>query len=154
MSIYRVKLTPHIAQNISLTKYHDRNSFRVKIVASEATTYEDEFAPAFSSEFDDDVIIGLRTAKIFGHRRTVVNSGKNQDEFCFVCSVPDLMAYPEDSPATGQDPPFFRKDTIDIYLPNPEMYKKFLAEITAQVTVLMKSLSDRDSLEVAETHGP
>ena len=154
MSIYRVKLTPHISQSISQTKYHDRNSFRVKIVASEATAYEDEFTPSFSPEFDGDVAAGLRTAKIFGHRRTVVNSGKNQDEFCFVCSVPDLSAYPEDSPAAGQDPPFFRKDTIDIYLPNPVMYEKFLTEITAQVTVLMKSLSDRDSLEVAETHGP
>ena len=154
MSTYRVKLTPYIAENVPQTKYHDRNSFRVKIVASEATTYEDEFSSSFSPAFDGDVTIGLGTAKIFGHRRTTVNSSKNQDEFCFVCSVHDLLAYPEDAPAAGQDPPFFRKDTIDIYLPNPKLYKEFIAEITSQVAVLMDSLSKRDSLEIVETYGP
>jgi hypothetical protein len=152
MSTYRVKLTPYIPPDTAQTKYHDRSSFRVKIVASDVTTFEDEFSPSFNTAFDGDnnsyQTIGLGTAKIFGHRLTVVNSGKNQDEFCFVCSVADLLAYPEDTPAAGQDPPFFRKNTIDIYLPNPN-----ITEITSQVAILMKSLSDRDSLEIVETHG-
>ena len=134
MLTYRVKLTPHISPNIPKDKYHARNSFRVKIIASDAEN--------------------IGTNKIFGHRLTRVNDTTNQDEFCFVYSVADLTAYPEDSPATGQDPPFFRKDTIDIFLPNPNMYDRFITEITSQVNILMKSLQDRDKLESSETHGP
>jgi len=134
MPTYRVKLTPHVSPDIPEDKYHDRNSLRVKIVASDAE--------------------GLNDAKIFGHRYTAVNGSTNQDEFCFVCSVADLRAYPVDVPAAGQDPPFFRKDTIDIYLPNPNMYDAFVKEITDQVAILMKSLTGRDSLEATETHGP
>ena len=115
--------------------YHlHNNSLRVKIVASDAE--------------------GLNDSKIFGHRYTRINDSANQDEFCFVCSVADLLAYPADTPAAGQDPPFFRKDTLDIYLPNPNMYDNFIKEVTDQVTILMESLTERDSLESTETHGP
>jgi hypothetical protein len=132
MSTYRVKLTPEVAQNIPTDKYHQRNSLRVKIEASD--------------------VEGLADANIFGHKKTKVNDGTDQDEFCFVCSVADLSAYPVGTPAAGQDPAFFRKAIIDIYLPNPNLYDKFITEVTDQVTLLLTSLEDRDTLEASETY--
>ena len=61
-------------------------------------------------------------AAIFLHQKTLVDpyqsGGTVQDEFVCICSPFDLTIYPENEPATGQFPAFFRKSVVDIILPS------------------------------------
>jgi len=121
---YRIKLTPFTP---SFIKFRGRNVFRVKIVASDAEDMPNE---------------------IFGHQRTLVDPDTNeyQDEFCFVCSPFDLSTYPANEPDPTQTPQFFRKDTIDIYVPGIEIAESTISSVQEQVCHLITLLGKLDEL--------
>lgn len=122
---YRIKLTPYTP---SIVKLDGRDTFRVRIVASDGEGMPNE---------------------IFGHQRTLVNPDtlEYQDEFVFVCSAYDLSIYPAEEPSESQSPAFFRKDTIDILVPGVEMAAEVIAEVQAQVCHLVVLLEKLDELE-------
>jgi hypothetical protein len=127
-SPYHVKLT--ISTPV-VVKFKGRDVFRMTIVASDAVNMP---------------------SKIFGHRRTLIALDTYQDEFCFVCSAYELSIYPEDDPVSGGDPPFFRKDTIDVYLPGIVIAESFKEEVKAQVCLLSQLLVKLDDLSAVEEY--
>lgn len=125
---YHIKLTPYTPD---VVRFKGRDTFRVKIVASDGHNMPNE---------------------IFGHKRTLVDSVTNtqQDEFCFVCSPYDLTIYPANEPDPEQSPQFFRKDTIDILVPGVEMAEEVILEVQAQVNALISLLKALDRLNAAD----
>lgn len=124
MADYRVKLTPYTPE---VVVFRGKDTFRVKVVASNANDMPSE---------------------IFGHQRTPIDTATStyQDEFVFVCTAYDLSTYPTNAPDTSQDPPFFRKDTLDILVPNIETGNKVIEEVKDQVAVLVADLFKLDVL--------
>ena len=133
MTVYRVKLT---VQEPERVLFEGRDTFRVQIIASDAENMAD--------------------GKIFGFQKTLVDPGTvtQQDEFCFVCSVFDLSAYAADAPNVGQDPPFFRKASIDVYLPSVTKADEFITEVRTQVDELITALKNMDELQTESTWHP
>jgi len=127
MPDYRIKLTPYTP---SVVEFRGKDTFRVKIVASNATDMPVE---------------------IFGHQRTPIDPATStyQDEFVFVCTAYDLSTYPANTPSSSQDPPFFRKDTMDILVPNVVTGNSVIAEVKAQVHTLIADLVKLDALNLA-----
>lgn len=126
MADYRIKLTPYTPEVVA---FEGKDTFRVKIVASNATDMPVE---------------------IFGHQRTPIDPATStyQDEFVFVCTAYDLSTYPANTPNMSQDPPFFRKDTMDILVPNIVAGNKVIEEVKAQVHILVADLFKLDALNL------
>jgi len=126
MADYRIKLTPYTPE---VVEFEGKDTFRVKIVASNATDMPVE---------------------IFGHQRTPIDPATStyQDEFVFVCTAYDLSTYPANTPDMSQDPPFFRKDTMDILVPNIVAGNKVIEEVKAQVHILVADLFKLDALNL------
>lgn len=122
---YRIKLTPFTPE---LIKFLGRDTFRVKVVASDGEGLPNE---------------------VFLHQKTLVdpNTNSQQDEFVAVCSPYDLSIYPANTPAVDQSPAFFRKDTIDILVPGTEMAQDVINAVLEQVCHLITLLEKLDELE-------
>ena len=125
---YRIKLTPAMPE---LIKFSGRDYFRVQITASDALNMP---------------------AEVFIHQRTLVdaNTSRQQDEFCAIAGPYDLSTYPANAPTAGQDPPFFRKSTIDVLLPSSSLANDFIAAVDEQVCALITALSSVDTLVAGE----
>lgn len=122
---YRIKLTPYTPE---IVRFKGRDTFRVRIVASDATDMPNE---------------------IFLHQKTLVNpnDGSTQDEFVAVCSPYDLSIYPANTPAAEQSPAFFRKSEIDILVPGVEISSDVITSVMEQVSHLISVMNSLDEME-------
>jgi hypothetical protein len=125
---YRIKLTPYAPE---VTRRKGRDVFRVRVEATDAE---------------------YMTNKIFACQRNLLdaNTGEQDDEFCFVCSPLDLVAYPADDPDPEQFPQYFRKDTVDIWVPGLQTVQDTLDEISEQVCHLLQVMQTQCELEALE----
>lgn len=121
---YRIKLT---TQSPEVTKFKFRDVFRIRIIASDSEDMPSE---------------------IFLYQKTLVNpqTGEDTDEFIAICSPFDLSIYPANEPNPTQDPPFFRKDTIDVLLPSVETVDTFVTSVQEQVCHLISLLKKLDDI--------
>jgi hypothetical protein len=125
---YKISLT---ISTPTIVKFKGRDVFRCVVVASSP--------------------LGL-PKEIFIHQRTLINPNTltYQNEFCAVASPYELSLYPVDEPNVDDDPGFFRKDTIDVYLPGIEIIDAFTEEVKYQVNHLLYLLCKLDDLSEEE----
>ncbi len=122
---HRIKLT--IAQPTRVA-YNGRDTFRVQVTASDGENMPNE---------------------IFGHKQWVSDYETNElcDEFCFICSPYDISTYPANEPDPEQVPPYFRKATLDIYVPGTGAAGTVIQAIETQVCGLVALLDQLDVLD-------
>ena len=129
-----------MARQIDLTRYSEvienvpsleTYAFRLKIVASNPVDMP---------------------AEIFLFQRNLLDPYTNQyvDEFLAVCSPDDILQYPVNDPG-NTDPPFFRKDTIDVIVPSRTFAEDMWSDIQNQVNTLIKAMNAKDTLQLDET---
>ena len=125
---YRIKLTPYTPSRVKLA---GRDTFRLRIVASNGEDMPNE---------------------IFLHQRTLIDAVEEttRDEFVCIASAFDMSIYPINDPEETQSPAFFRKDTMDIYLPSVTVVDEVIDEVEAQVAALINVMRTLDELSALE----
>lgn len=90
---------------------------------------------------------------IFGHQQhnSDAFTGAILAEFCFVASPFDASIYPADTPDPTQNPPYYRKDTIDVLVPSTEIADEVWNNIKTEVTNLVASYNRLDVLKEVES---
>ena len=90
------------------------------------------------------------TGAIFLHQQTLIDpsGAEPQDEFVCICSPFDLTIYPENAPALGQFPAFFRKTVADIILPSMKIAADAWNAIFEEVNALVRALDKLDYLSL------
>lgn len=108
------------------------DGFRVQIVASDGLMMPEE---------------------VFLFKQNLLNpkTGMTGEEFCAVASPEDIVCFPVDAPKTGQSPPFFRKDTIDVIVGSRKTVLDLWDAVKKQVCELVLALNRKDRLVVVET---
>ncbi len=131
MATHRIKLT---IEEPTRAWFDSRCVFAVRITASEGQNMPNE---------------------IFLHQRTLVDpyTNKVQDEFLAISSAFELSTYPANAPQPQEsyEFPFFRKDTIFVYLPSVTKATEFVTEVQNQVATLIKVLDKLDELQTTQT---
>lgn len=107
--------------------FKGRDTFRVVITVAEAIDMPKE---------------------IFGFQRTLIDpyTGREADEFQFVCSAYDLSAYPANVPNPAQIPAYFRKSQIDVLVPGLIIAERFIDAVKEQVCTLRVQMDTLDRL--------
>ncbi len=80
------------------------------------------------------------------------NTGVTGDEFCAVTSPEDLVCFPVDAPKTGQSPPFFRKDTVDVIVGSRKTAQDLWEAVKDRVCELVLALNRKDQLVNIDSH--
>jgi hypothetical protein len=73
------------------------------------------------------------------------------DELITVVTPFDITTYPIDDPAVGQDPPFFRKSVIDVFVPTLDAADFMWETVQAAVCDLKRQMDRLDLLVDVET---
>lgn len=102
-------------------------SFRIQVTAKDAVMMPEE---------------------IFLFARTLVDShtGAQGEEFQAVISPDDAVIYPVGEPTLGQQPPFYRKSTIDVLLASEHQADQFWEELKLRVCALVEAYNKKDRL--------
>lgn len=107
-------------------------SWRVVITASDAVLMPNEIF-LFERAWADD-----------SHTTSV-------DNLVTVATPFDFTVFPIDDPATGQDPPYFRKSVIDVSVPSLEAADWMWEELQSAVEELVSAMSRMDRVVDMET---
>ena len=67
-------------------------------------------------------------------------------KFNHVCNVVDMIECPEDEPSPGKWPVWFRKNYVDLLLPNVEMAEDFIRKVEEEVQDLYNNMKRYNSL--------
>lgn len=116
--------------------------------------------PKFQTHFVPNQIDGFRItvqlsqarlmpAKLFRYREIPIQPGQTARHGVFdgVCSPADLEEFPEDAPQTNADPPWYRRDSVDLVFRSRVEADEALGSIQADITILIDSLNAMDHLE-------
>jgi len=124
----------------------------VTLTRSEPTRIEGENAPTWRVVIvaEDPV---LMPSEIFLFQRVYTDSAHTatRDELITVVQAVDIVEYPTDDPATGQDPPFFRLSQIDVLVPSLDAADQMWTIIKASVGRLVTQLNRLDSIAVTDS---
>ena len=73
--------------------------------------------------------------------------------FEVVASVPQLVELPEDAAADvdGERVPYFRKDTLELWLRSPQLWTEVKDKVLADIRDLVTNVRATEQLKVAET---
>ncbi len=121
--------------------------YDLQIMFSEPARERFKGQPCFRLQCE--VIDAINVTKdVFLYKRSIVDPllADQADHFIAICSPFDLATYPANEPDAEQDPPFFRKNVIDILLPSVTQVVEVRSSIQSQLLNLLMLLRNLDNL--------
>jgi hypothetical protein len=86
----------------------------------------------------------------FGDREFDDESADDARDFRFITSPLDENIYPVDAPDPDQSPPFYRRSSLDILVPNPAAASRVWERIKVEADNLIASYNRRDTIVAAD----